>query len=191
MVQKRKMAGASSSDFEGEFLPPLGEPGSWGVPWARQLDAVQAWQDAGGNGDGEACQWRGPAAAGDPALTMQTIVRMNTLNVSLRERLLQITNEASNIAIAEMALREQAGGSGQAAAVPPLSAEHAQQLVELARAWFDLVAAAQAGMGALTGLAQRSAAAEASARVAKDSRPFVDRRQCAVDIAFSDRRKVG
>lgn len=192
MVQKRTTAGASIDRLESEFLPPLGERDTWGAPWARQLEAAWAWQEAGADTDGEACQWREPVAdPHGPALTMQTIVRLNTLNVSLRERLLQITNETSNIAIAEMALREQAASSGAGASPAPLDAVQAKRLRELARAWFDLVAAAQAGMGALTGLSPRSRAADASARVAKDARPFVDRRQCVIDIGFADRRKAG
>ncbi len=198
MAKKRMTTGGWADGLAGEFVPPLDARDTWGTPWARQLELARAWQEAGGGGDGEACQWRDPVS--DPlgegaSLTMQTIVRLNTLNVSLRERLLQITNEASNIAIAEMALREQAAGAtrtgGPPGAVPALDAAQARKLVELSRAWFELVAAAQAGMSALTGLSPRGAAAAASARAARDARPFVDRRQCVIDIAFADRRKAG
>ncbi len=47
--------------LENEFIPPLSARDTWGVPWERQLEAHSAWQRAGGNTDGEACQWADPA----------------------------------------------------------------------------------------------------------------------------------
>jgi hypothetical protein len=36
------------------------------MPWERHLAVTSTWQAAGGNRDGEACQWPTTAAAGAP-----------------------------------------------------------------------------------------------------------------------------
>lgn len=191
-----------SMDYsDSEFLPPLEEHGTWGPAWARQLEATRAWQEAGANTDGEAAQWREaslPAMHAKPALTMQTLVRANTLNVALRERLWQITNEMSNIAIAGIARRTQvpadsdAAPSGRPAASPePLDEYNAQKLTELTRAWFGLVAAAQSGMSALTGHDPHDREAGTSQHSARAPAPLVERRQCVIAVDFADRRRTG
>lgn len=43
--------------LESEFIPPLGFRDTWSMPWERHLSVTRAWQEAGGNRDGEACQW--------------------------------------------------------------------------------------------------------------------------------------
>jgi len=43
--------------LECEFIPPLDSRDSWPMPWERHLAVTSAWQEAGGNRDGEACQW--------------------------------------------------------------------------------------------------------------------------------------
>lgn len=182
-----------------EYLPPLDEPWVWGLPWERQLEAVYAWQETYATVDDEACQWRDAFAPVTPAstvITMQTVVRLNTLNVALRERLMQISNEVSNIAIAEMARRKDgpADGSTVSAASPPAAPEpvderNAQRLAELTRGWFELVAAAQAGMSALTGYVPRSGQADTTQSATR--RPLVERRQCVIAVDFADRRKAG
>lgn len=49
--------------FQFEFVPPLNAREAWGVPWEHQLAAHRRWQEAGGNTDGQACQWVDPALA--------------------------------------------------------------------------------------------------------------------------------
>lgn len=52
--------------LEREFIPPLDCRDSWPMPWDRLLAATTAWQEAGGNRDGEACQWPGMDATAFP-----------------------------------------------------------------------------------------------------------------------------
>jgi len=204
--------------FDCEFVPPLDAPETWGIPWDRQLAAALAWQQAVGNDDMPAsiqerstgslivpalddaanASRSGPAKVvpvAHPALTMRTIVRMNTLLVSLRERMLQITTDASNIAIAEMARRQDASAPqsaiGDAPAVQPLHPDHAARIVELARAWFDVVADAQASMTALTGLAPRGATGARADTAANDHARVGERRHRMQEIDFPDRRRAG
>ncbi len=187
-MQDSAMQGGSTS-LENEHLPPLDEPQARGLPWQRQLDAAQAWQEAGANADGEACQWFDPrdlasggAESAGTGLTMQTVVRMNTLNVALRERLLRLTGEISNLAIAQMGARPE-GGTAQ------LDEAAERRLAGLTRRWFDLMETAQATMSALTGIAPPGRElAERGQRVAS---PLVDRRQRVVEIDFADRRRAG
>lgn len=196
-----------------EFFPPLDVgatvPEVLGVPWDRQVEAAAAWQAAGGNSDSE-LQWavraagvtivpalertgeaaRAAGQAEGEAPTMHTIMRMSTLMVSLRERLMQIQTEAANVAIAEMGRRKSGPGAGAETTegVPPLPQlheDHARRINELTRAWFDTVASAQAGMSALTGYLP------AGAQPAGGSTPLVERRKRAVLIDFPDRRRVG
>jgi hypothetical protein len=198
--------------LECEFIPTLDTPDAWGPPWDRQLSLVLAWQEAGGNSDGEAGQYKEPTAdmivppleqggtardpayggggGGQPELTMRTIVRMNTLLVSLRERMLQITTEASNVAIAEMALRQgsAAGVSDPSASLQALSQENAQRIAQLARSWFDIIAAAQAGMNSLTGVTARGAASGEAPVASGGGRRIAERRRREAMIDFPDRR---
>ncbi len=46
--------------LENEFIPPLEARHAWGPSWDRHLQVHSAWQDAGGNTDGQACQWVEP-----------------------------------------------------------------------------------------------------------------------------------
>lgn len=191
-----------SMDYsDGEFLPPLEEHETWGLAWARQLEVTCAWQEAGANTDGEAAQWRDaspPAKHGKPVITMQTLVRANTLNVALRERLWHIANEMSNIAIAGIARRTQGQAAGDdvstekpAASPEQLDEHNAQKLTELTRAWFDLVAAAQSGMSALTGYDPHGRETGTNQGTAQASAPLVERRQCVIAVDFADRRRTG
>lgn len=176
-----------------EFFPPRDERGAWALPpWDDHIDAALAWQEAH-NGEDHSHQWRDPATSSQEAtLTMQTIVRVSTLNVALRERLLRIINEMSNIAIGEMSLRK-AGAADEAAAperIPALDPESAQRVTQLARAWFDVIDMAQASMSALTGYAPTARAATGSPATGYDAH-LVDRRQRVIHIDFADRRKAG
>lgn len=160
-----------------EFMPPVSEIGVALPSWEQQLDAVLAWQEAGGNRDLDDGGW--PASAGDVLLSMQTVTRVNTLNIALRERLLQLTNDLSSLAIAAMAARR----SIHASSVPePLDEDSARRMQALTRDWFELIAMAEASMSALTGCRRQAAPA---------ARPLVDRRQRAQPIDFADRRKAG
>jgi hypothetical protein len=120
---------------------------------------------------------------------MQTVVRANTLNVALRERLLNIASEMSNIAIAEIGVRKDAatGSASPGASPEPLSAANAERLRALTRSWFELVTGAQQTMSALTGYGLPGVRAAADA--APDSTS--DRRQRVVHIDFADRRRAG
>ncbi|HRP98457.1 MAG TPA: hypothetical protein PL143_19650, partial [Rhodocyclaceae bacterium] len=195
MTDALRMTALNDGPLDCEFVPPLDAPETWGIPWDRQLAAALAWQQAAGNDDAPACAAERSTGSlivpslddaastsrsgqskvvpiAHPALTMRTIVRMNTLLVSLRERMLQITTDASNIAIAEMARRQDAAmpesAIADAPAVPALHPDHAARITELARAWFDVVADAQASMTALTGLAPRDAAGTRPGTAAND-----------------------
>ncbi|MBC9072981.1 hypothetical protein IAI53_13480 [Thauera sp. CAU 1555] len=171
-------------EHAGESAPPVDCTVDWGPSWGRQLDAAQAWQEASAALADDAHQWsaapgyrRGKDA---PQLTAQTVVRMNTLNVALRERLLRLMSEASNVAIAAMSRRQGAGGGSAAT----LDQQGAGQIEQVTRAWFELIDTARANMSALTGMAPPAGAAG-------DGEPLVDRRQQALAIAFADRRKAG
>lgn len=171
-----------SDAHAGESAPPLEHTVDWGPSWDRQLDAARAWQEACAAVADEAHQWCAAAAYrhdGDaPPLTAQTVVRMNTLNVALRERLRRLTSEASNVTIAAMARRQGADVTSTSV----LDEQGVEQVAEVARAWFALIDMARANMCALTGMAPPAAAGE-------HGEPLVDRRQRAVTIAFTDRRK--
>lgn len=171
-------------EHAGEAAPPLGSPAEWGPSWSHQLEAAQAWQEASTALADEADQWRTSVEnlrdAKAPPLTAQTVVRMNTLNVALRERLLRLMSEASNVAIAAMSRRQGAGGQPAAT----LDEQGVGQIAQVMRAWFALIDTARANMGALTGMAPPAGASA-------DGDPLVDRRQQVMDIAFADRRKAG
>ncbi|NMG66130.1 hypothetical protein GPA19_14355 [Azoarcus indigens] len=184
-------AGDGMGNLENEFLPPL--EATYDLSWENQIDCASAWQEAGANTDGEACQWQEcgyPTGETTATLSMQTVVRVNTLSLALRDRLLKLTNELSNVAIAEMAQRKSDGeASSDAPSTPePLSAEGRQRFAEFARNWHELLAAAQAGMSALTGYAPISLGSAATSRVAHS---LVERRQRVVNIDFADRRRAG
>lgn len=184
-----------------EFFPPVDEAGVAETPWDMQLKAALDWQEAGANSDGTSCQWEDPPRlwhVGQAKLSMQTVVRVNTLNVALRERLLQITSEMSNIAIAEMGLRkdEPAEGGGEAAAKPSATPEmldeaNALKLMALTRAWFEVMAMAQASMSTLTGYSPRATGDASGMQTPYAASPLVERRQRVMHIDFADRRKVG
>lgn len=175
-----------------EFFPPYDETGATVISWEIQVQTAQDFHEACPRDD-EACQWRDPLeASGDFRPTMQTVVRINTLNVALRERLLRLTNDMSNLAIAEMGMRKStdAGGAEMAAGPEPLSEDSAQRLMALTRAWFDIMGMAQASMGTLTGYMPRTADRTAASADYAD-RPLVERRQNVRHIDFADRRRAG
>ena len=190
MMFARK-APASLDALQGDHLPPVEalqtEPGEWYVPWERQLDAVMAWQAAGGNVDSEWDQWVAEAPAnesvarimtGGGPVTMATVVRMTTSMVSLRERLLQLQTRTTDVARTEMSLRRvplphDANGGGQASVRRPLNDENSRRVRALARECLELLDAARAGISALS-------SGEAHA----------ERRQRSVLIDFPDRRAM-
>jgi hypothetical protein len=126
-----------------------------GLPWDRQLEAAHAWQAAGGNINdaGEA----DPGTQGHVP-TMRTITRMNTVLVSLRERLQQIQIEAANVAIVELSLREASTSETPNAedAFSPLHPEQLQQLDALAVSCFQLLSSAQATLATVPGFLPNS-----------------------------------
>lgn len=190
-MQVTTILSGTMTSVDGEHLPPLDDPQAWALSWERQIDFLCAWQEASANSDGEACQWRetAPPAAGDTRLTMQTVVRANTLNVALRERLLNIASEMSNIAIAEIGARKDAavGGARPGASPEPLSETNAERLRALTRSWFELVNGAQQTMSALTGYGLREPGVTANPAPSSTQ----ERRQRVVRIDFADRRRAG
>jgi hypothetical protein len=180
--------------LEHEFIPPLmvfhTEPDAWCTPWDRQLDAARAWQDAGGNVDNVWDVWvQTPHRSGsmsrlpDEAPTMATIVRMTTTVVAVRERLLRVQTEATEVARAEMALRcapstDVANNDGPSSR-RSLEEQNSERVLALARACVDMLDAARSSVAALAGIPDRRAPQEA---------PFVERRRSNVVIGFPDRR---
>ncbi|MCQ9378030.1 hypothetical protein [Methyloversatilis sp. XJ19-49] len=192
-----------------EFLPPVdalqAEKTGLGIPWERELDAVAAWQAAGGNVDSEwdACVWEtrctrlrgtsnasraaGPDAANEPP-TMATVVRLTTSLVSLRERLFRMQSEVTDVARGEM--RERRTPADDADAAParsvvrrPLGAPNSARILRLARDYVAALDLARAGMASLVGLQPMNEEAAAE--------PMVDRRRNRVLIDFPDRRSAG
>jgi hypothetical protein len=181
--------------LEGEFIPPMevlmeGRADAL-VPWERQLEAVLAWQAAGGNADNDwaadsrprlASQSRRRVAGAEAggALTMATVVRMTTTLVSLRERLLGIQNRLSEVSSAELrvqrAVSSDAAGRAESSTVRrPLGETSSRRITLLARDCVEALDSTRTGMAVLAGM------------VAPDDAP-VERRQRAVLIDFPDRR---
>lgn len=181
--------------LESEFIPPLdllmeGRADAL-VPWERQLEAVLAWQAAGGNADND---WttdnlpRSPvpsrpqangAAAGGP-LTMAAVVRMTTTLVSLRERLLGIQTRLSEVSSAELRVQRavscDAAGRAESSTVRrPLGETSSRRITLLARDCVEALDSARTGMAVL------------ACMVAPDDAP-AERRRRAVLIDFPDRR---
>jgi hypothetical protein len=187
-------ADLTAEALEHEFIPPLmvlhTEPDAWCLPWEQQLDAACAWQEAGGNADSEWDAWQ-PALhrsgsvsrAPDEAPTMATIVRMTTTVVAVRERLLRVQTEATEVARAEMALRRapsaDAANNDGTSSRRSLEEQNSERVLALARACVDMLDAARGSVAALAGMSDRRAS-----RVA----PFVERRRANVVIGFPDRR---
>ena len=180
--------------LESEFIPPLdvlmeGRADPL-VPWERQLEAVLAWQAAGGNADND---WatdtfpRSPVQsrqrpAGETAagpLTMAAVVRMTTTLVSLRERLLGIQTRLSEVSSAELrvqrATSSDAAGRTESTVRRPLGETSSRRITLLARDCVEALDSARTGMAVL------------ACMVAPDDAP-AERRQRAVLIDFPDRR---
>lgn len=193
---------------ETEFMPPIGalqaERVGFGVPWERELHAVQAWQEAGGNVDGEwdVCVWEarsapacgatrplravGPGAANELP-TMATVVRLTTSLVSLRERLFRMQHEVTDVARGEMRDRrapasDADSASDRAVVRRPLGPDNSERILRLARHYVAALDLARAGMAGLIGLQSRNEAAH---------EPAVERRRTRVRIDFPDRRTAG
>lgn len=65
-----------------QHLPPLDAFDQWAASWDRQIEAVRAWQEAHGNTDGEACQWRGAVSASRPMVDR----RKRTITIDFADR---------------------------------------------------------------------------------------------------------
>ncbi|NMG75904.1 hypothetical protein [Aromatoleum diolicum] len=177
-----------------EFIPPFDLPEADRIPWERQLSAARAWQEAGGNGDGSR-GGRGVTAAmptleSASQLTMGTVTSMNTLLVSLMERLLELQTEVANVALAEMSLRhaspfEAADGVSIRS---PLHADNARLIEQLANSCAELMAAAQIDMSAATGIILPGARTGRTQPAADQPWLLADRRKRAQVIEFPDRR---
>lgn len=158
---------------DGEFVPPLQLPETWGAAWDRQLNAALAWQEAEAAADAltsaTQSQWGASieiphpsgtvASCGAGGHTFRTLTGMNALLGSLRERLLQIHSETLDVAGDEITQNyvESSGTAGGCDSSRPLHPESARRLNELTDRWFDALASAQAEMSALTGISARRA----------------------------------
>ncbi|BAL24873.1 hypothetical protein [Azoarcus sp. KH32C] len=182
--------------LEYEFIPPFNldemSRETIGLAWEQQLSATTAWQAAIASieetlGLRESASMIVPPlpegsdslhaseAAGN--MSMRTIMVMNTLLLSLRERLLQIQNETANLAIDNISRRQ----AMDSETMPQLSPESAARMEVLLRAWFDIMTAAQTKMQMLTGFSP--------ARGKTGLQQFFqERRHQARVIDFPDRR---
>lgn len=182
----------SATGLENEFIPPIGENGTHEMAWDQRLNAEVAWQLARETVDDGLAQWTDRAEGAPRRLpTMRTIARMNTALVALRERLYQIQNEAANIAISELALRQQADPAASSDdAFSPLHAQNAHRIEALAASCYELLATAQGNLAAVAGKVPAGYGAEAatSARAGLEDSLYAERRQRDAVIDFPDRR---
>lgn len=81
--------------FQHEFIPPLNAREAWGVPWERQLAAHRRWQEAGGNADGQACQWVDPALAQFASISEQrrSVIRQRQSTTGIADERRTAANE--------------------------------------------------------------------------------------------------
>ena len=185
-----------TNTLESEFIPPMGldaqSAETLGLPWEQQIGATTAWQGAMASLE-ETLGLRDTASMIVPPLpdgvtslppseiagnmSMRTIMVMNTLLLSLRERLLQIQNETANLAIDNISRRQTMDGE----TMPQLSPDSAARMEVLLRAWFDIMTAAQTKMQMLTGFSP----AQGKSGLQQF---FQERRHQARVIDFPDRR---
>ena len=183
----------STPNLENEFIPPIGQTEANDVAWDQRLNAEVAWQLARATVDDGLAQWTDSAGEGAPRRlpTMRTIARMNTALVALRERLFQIQNEAANIAISELALRQEADPAASSEdAFSPLHAQNARRIEALAASCYELLAAAQGNLAAVAGKVpvEYSAHSGTAGRAGLEDSLYAERRQREAVIDFPDRR---
>ncbi|NMG27918.1 hypothetical protein [Aromatoleum evansii] len=178
-----------TSDLENEFIPPIGQPEANDMAWDQRLNAEVAWQLARETVDDGLAQWTDRAEGAPRRLpTMRTIARMNTALVALRERLYQIQNEAANIAISELALRQEADPAASSDdAFSPLHAQNARRIEALAASCYELLSAAQGNLAAVAGKVPAGSGA-AAGRAGLEESLYAERRQRDALIDFPDRR---
>ncbi|AYH44614.1 hypothetical protein [Azoarcus sp. DN11] len=177
-------------ELENEFIPPIGETEARDVAWEQRLNAEVAWQLARATVDDGLAQWTDRAEEGAMRRlpTMRTIARMNTVLVALRERLYQIQNEAANIAIAELALRQQSNPAASTDdAFSPLHARNARRIEALAASCYELLAGSQGSLAAVAGKVPAGYVAAGRSSGLEDSL-YAERRQRDTVIDFPDRR---
>lgn len=181
--------------LECEFIPPMevlmADRADALVPWERQLEAMLAWQAAGGNADNDwspdirprfpaQSRQRMAGEAADGPLTMAAVVRMTTTLVSLRERLLGIQTRLGEVSGAELRVQRaascDAAGRAETSTVRrPLGETSSRRITLLARDCVEALDSARTGMAVL------------ACMVASGDAP-AERRQRAVLIDFPDRR---
>ncbi|MDO9600081.1 MAG: hypothetical protein Q7J47_20380 [Azoarcus sp.] len=83
-MQTKTTQHSFTENLDDEHLPPLEAFETWASTWQRQLEAARAWQEAHGNTDGEACQWRGAVSASRPL--MERRKRIVTIDFADRRR---------------------------------------------------------------------------------------------------------
>lgn len=179
----------TATALENEFIPPIGQDGANDIAWEQRLNAEVAWQLARATVDDGLAQWtdRAEEGASRRLPTMRTISRMNTALVSLRERLYQIQNEAANIAIAELALRQESNPAASSEdAFSPLHAQNARRIEALAASCYELLAGAQGNLAAVAGKVPVEYAAPG--RAGLEDSLYAERRQRDTAIDFPDRR---
>lgn len=179
----------STTGLENEFIPPIGQAEANDIAWEQRLNAEVAWQLARATVDDGLAQWtdRADEGASRRLPTMRTITRMNTALVALRERLYQIQNEAANIAISELASRQEADPAASSDdAFSPLHAQNARRIEALAASCYELLAAAQGNLAAVAGKVPAGYAT--SGRAGLEDSLYAERRQQDAVIDFPDRR---
>lgn len=179
-----------AATLENEFIPPIGENASREMAWEQRLNAEVAWQLARATVADGLAQWTDRAEEGGARRlpTMRTIARMNTVLVALRERVYQIQNEAANIAIAELASRQESNPAAASDdAFSPLHAGNARRIEALAASCYELLAGAQGSLAAVAGKVPAGYGASGRSSGLEDSL-HAERRQRNTVIDFPDRR---
>ena len=136
-----------------------------------------------------------PPSAGEiPLPTIETVAQVTTLLATSNERLIELQHEATNVALTEISLRqsEMITAISKVADIlpgPHLHHANAQRVVEVMRAWFEVVTETQTELIALMGesFLSRAQRPERSAAPAASISP-ADRRHMSVVIDFPDRR---
>lgn len=179
----------SAMDLENEFIPPIGQAEANDMAWDQRLNAEVAWQLARATVDDGLAQWTDRAGEGAPRRlpTMRTIARMNTVLVALRERIYQIQSEAANIAISELASRQEFDPAASSDdAFSPLHAQSARRVEALAASCYELLAAAQGNLAAVAGKVPAEYAS--TGRAGLEDSLYAERRLLDAVIDFPDRR---
>ena len=129
-------------------------------------------------------------AADIPLPTIETVAQLTTLLASSNERLIELQHEATNVTLTEISMRqtEMLKAMNRVADIlpwPHLHHANAQRIIEVMRAWFEVVTETQAAMVELMGESFSPRRNNLSPRQAAFPG---ERRNQSVVIDFPDRR---